>query len=157
MRIGDDSNEYPQHTFLWRIGENYPSVIIKYPPYLFYWSHLVKWVVQSEKVNMKKTDYDGWWYEPRHDKPYLYHMQTTKTQISLPVWEVWSTLYNSLHRQYNSCRLYTWKMWCRPVRVSPGRKPLKTGFLIRLTWEWYTRYVNYIRIIYVQNDIWDIW
>ena len=97
---------------------------------------------------MNKTDYDGRWYEPRHDKPYLYHMKTTKTQISLPIWEVWSTLYNSLHRQYNSCRLYTWKMWCRPVRVSPGRKPLKTGFLIRLTWEWYTIYVNYIRMIY---------
>ena len=57
------------------------------------------------------------------------------------------------------CRLYTWKMWCRPVRVSPGRKPLKTGFLIRLTWEWYTRYVNYIRMIYeiYDNYIVDIW
>ena len=75
MSIGGDSNEYPQHMFLWRTGENYPSVIIKYPPYLFYWSHLVKWVVQSEKVNMNKTHHDGRWYEPRHDKPYLYHKQ----------------------------------------------------------------------------------
>ena len=32
-----DSNEYPQHMFLRRIDENYPSVVIKYPPYLFYW------------------------------------------------------------------------------------------------------------------------
>ena len=30
----DDSNEYPQHMFLWRTDKNYPSVIIKYPPYL---------------------------------------------------------------------------------------------------------------------------
>ena len=25
-----DSNEYPQHMFLWRSDENYPSIIIKY-------------------------------------------------------------------------------------------------------------------------------
>ena len=25
------------HIFLWRTVENYPSVIIKYPPYLFHW------------------------------------------------------------------------------------------------------------------------
>ena len=24
------SNEYPQHTFLWRTRENYPRIIIKY-------------------------------------------------------------------------------------------------------------------------------
>ena len=30
------ANEYPQHMFLWRIDENYPSIIIKYPPYLFH-------------------------------------------------------------------------------------------------------------------------
>ena len=30
-----DSNEYPQHMVLWRTDENYPSIIIKYPPYLF--------------------------------------------------------------------------------------------------------------------------
>ena len=30
-----DSNEYPQHMFLWRTDKNYPSVIIKDPPYLF--------------------------------------------------------------------------------------------------------------------------
>ena len=35
-----DSNEYPQHMFLWRTDENYPSIIIKYPPYLSfsYWA-----------------------------------------------------------------------------------------------------------------------
>ena len=32
-----DSNEYPQHMFLWRNVENYPSIITKYPPYLFHW------------------------------------------------------------------------------------------------------------------------
>ena len=31
-----DSNEYPQHMFLWRNKQNYPSVTIKYPPYLFF-------------------------------------------------------------------------------------------------------------------------
>ena len=30
-----DSNEYPQHMFLSRNDENYPSIFIKYPPYLF--------------------------------------------------------------------------------------------------------------------------
>ena len=39
LRRGD-SNEYPQHTcmFLWRTAENYLSIIIKYPPYLVFWS-----------------------------------------------------------------------------------------------------------------------
>ena len=32
-----DSNEYPQHIFLWRNKENYPLIITKYPPYLFHW------------------------------------------------------------------------------------------------------------------------
>ena len=31
-----DSNEYPQHMFLWRNDENYYSIIIKYPLYLFH-------------------------------------------------------------------------------------------------------------------------
>ena len=31
-----DSNEYPQHTFLWRTVQNYPLIIIKYPCYLFH-------------------------------------------------------------------------------------------------------------------------
>ena len=37
-----DSNEYPQHMFLYDpqhmflYDENYPLIIIKYPPYLFY-------------------------------------------------------------------------------------------------------------------------
>ena len=30
-----DSNEYPQHMFLWRTDENYPSIITKYKLYLF--------------------------------------------------------------------------------------------------------------------------
>ena len=34
-----DSNEYPQHMFLWRTRENYPSIITKYPPYLFHCLH----------------------------------------------------------------------------------------------------------------------
>ena len=51
-----DSNEYPQHSvftekkailmnthnicFLWRTDEIYPSIIIKYPPYLFFRSQV---------------------------------------------------------------------------------------------------------------------
>ena len=30
-----DSNEYPQHMFLWSNKQNYPLIITKYPPYLF--------------------------------------------------------------------------------------------------------------------------
>ena len=33
-----DSNEYLQHMLLWRTFNNYPLVIIKYPPYLFHWT-----------------------------------------------------------------------------------------------------------------------
>ena len=36
-----DSNEYQQHMFLWRTDENYPSIIIKYPPYLSLTGHFV--------------------------------------------------------------------------------------------------------------------
>ena len=28
-----DSNEYPQHMFLWRNKQNYPLIITKTPPY----------------------------------------------------------------------------------------------------------------------------
>ena len=31
-----DSNGYPKHMFLWRTDENYPSIIIEYPSYLFF-------------------------------------------------------------------------------------------------------------------------
>ena len=31
-----DSNEYPQHMFLWRNKQNDPVIIPKYPPYLFH-------------------------------------------------------------------------------------------------------------------------
>ena len=34
-----DSNEYPQHMFLWRNKENYPLIITKYPSHLFCWMH----------------------------------------------------------------------------------------------------------------------
>ena len=45
-----DSNMYLQHMFIWKIMENYPSIIIKYPPYLFLWmiqdlpGEQIKWV-----------------------------------------------------------------------------------------------------------------
>ena len=32
-----DSNEYSQHMFSLRIIGNYPSIITKYPPYLFHY------------------------------------------------------------------------------------------------------------------------
>ena len=32
-----NSDEYPQHMFLWRTDENYSSIIVKYPPYVFFW------------------------------------------------------------------------------------------------------------------------
>ena len=33
-----DSNEYPQHMFLWRNKQNYLLIITKYAPYLSYWT-----------------------------------------------------------------------------------------------------------------------
>ena len=35
--VRGDSIECPQHICLWRTYKNYPSVIIKHPPYLFFW------------------------------------------------------------------------------------------------------------------------
>ena len=35
IALASDSNEYPQHMFLWRNKQNYPLIIIKYP--LFHW------------------------------------------------------------------------------------------------------------------------
>ena len=37
---GEISNGYPQHMFLWRNNENYPSVVPTQPPYLF---HSINW------------------------------------------------------------------------------------------------------------------
>ena len=39
-----DSNEYPQHTFLWRNKQNYPLIITKYPPYLFHCVWCLFWL-----------------------------------------------------------------------------------------------------------------
>ena len=36
-----DSNEYPQHMFLWRTDKNCPSIIIKYPPIVAYFGRQV--------------------------------------------------------------------------------------------------------------------
>ena len=36
-------NEYPQHMFLCRTRDNYPLIIIKYPPYLFYICSTGEW------------------------------------------------------------------------------------------------------------------
>ena len=32
----ESPNEYPQRMFLWSNKQNYPLIIVKYPPYLFY-------------------------------------------------------------------------------------------------------------------------
>ena len=54
-----DSNEYPQHMFLWRNKENYPSIIIKYPPYLFFWpsfsSRLPSILSPSQSMSMYRN------------------------------------------------------------------------------------------------------
>ena len=46
-----DSNEYPQHMFLWRTDINYPLIIIKYPSYLSYWKALIADVKNEGQVN----------------------------------------------------------------------------------------------------------
>ena len=48
IRIDSPRHEYPQHIFLWRTDENYPSIIIKYPPYLF---HCCRYVKEGDHVN----------------------------------------------------------------------------------------------------------
>ena len=54
-----NSNEYPQHVFLWRTDENYPWIIIKYPSYLFHWYN------QGEK-NASKNCCHGGITSPEH-------------------------------------------------------------------------------------------
>ena len=55
-----DSNEYQQHMFLWRNMENYPEIVIKYPPYLFLWivttSHCLWTAVRQIHANQEKND-----------------------------------------------------------------------------------------------------
>ena len=41
-RIGD-SKDCPKHRFLLRTPENYPFIIINYPPYLFQWDCIDSW------------------------------------------------------------------------------------------------------------------
>ena len=43
-------------SFLWRDDKNYPSIIIKYPPYLLHWS-LITWLEYFFHVTCKK----GWY------------------------------------------------------------------------------------------------
>ena len=49
-----DSNEYPENKFLWRTDENYPSIIIKYPPYLFHGYFLFSHTVKLRKIRTPK-------------------------------------------------------------------------------------------------------
>ena len=44
-----NSNEYPQHMFLWRNKQNYPLIITKYAPDLFHWIWLILFVDCVEK------------------------------------------------------------------------------------------------------------
>ena len=46
-----DSNEYPKHVFYWRTEENYPSIIIKYPPYLFHCKIKLNWTHDGQPAN----------------------------------------------------------------------------------------------------------
>ena len=47
IAIRGDSNEYAQHMFLWRTVENYPLIIIKYPPYLLHWKGTVIFTLEK--------------------------------------------------------------------------------------------------------------
>ena len=49
-----DSNEYPQHMFLWRTIENYPLIVTKYHPYLFHCNMLP--IVFKEPVSSGSGD-----------------------------------------------------------------------------------------------------
>ena len=51
-----DSNEYPQHMFLWRTDKNYPSIIIRYLPYLFFFLFCKNLIGQAgDKANTVKA------------------------------------------------------------------------------------------------------
>ena len=44
-----DSNDYPQHMFLWRTVDNYALLIINYPPHLFQW---IIWAKSRENLTL---------------------------------------------------------------------------------------------------------
>ena len=51
-----NSNEYPQHLFLWRNKQSYPLIITKYPPYLFHWGNLNQWLEEYGTRNYFMTN-----------------------------------------------------------------------------------------------------
>ena len=47
--------------FLWRTDNYYPSVIIKYPPYLVFWAfHFVAYVNLTDRTDLKYWDRQVW-------------------------------------------------------------------------------------------------
>ena len=98
-----DSNEYPQHMFLWRNKQNYPIIITKYPSYLIICSTDLdsyikpcysrrdnKFWIQQRNMSLHTTQSTKWPVHP------------AKTQISLGVHPVWSEYFLSALRKFES-------------------------------------------------------
>ena len=87
--------------FLWRTDKIYPSIIIKYPPYLFHWYLDGQMLANKEQSDQRlhclpfclhlldnKTSLLA--FEPGHDKTNKMNVCPAKTQISLGIRPVWS-------------------------------------------------------------------
>ena len=71
-----DSNEYPQQMFLLRTIENYPLIIINYPPHLFYcWHNTVhprSTLLTDRKSYSYHISFWPWPWQVRHCPPWVH-------------------------------------------------------------------------------------
>ena len=88
-----DSNEYPQHIFLWRTDENYPSIIIKYPPYstVYYLGIAVK--TKSRDNFDEEKQYSMWLKKRLSNFKVSWHMQSYYKFLHFKSCLFWDLLY----------------------------------------------------------------
>ena len=110
-----DSNEHPQHMFLWITDENYPSIIVKYPPYLFFCQAVGQPPTCCYSISLDLPDVPG------HVVDYLGCRHTQGTGVKVAAVARWLeslTLNEPVHDKTN-------KMTCAPSEDSdqPGHPP----------------------------------
>ena len=126
------------HMSLWRTDKNYPLIITKFSPYLFFWktprSHLL-WTQSKAFSNINNKDTNIWWtktktrqqrtpFEPRHDKTNKVSVCPAKTQISL-----------GLHPGWSASSLSTWrKLGSLATHWAHSEDSDQTELMPRLIW-----------------------
>ena len=103
-----------RNMFLWRIIENYPSVISKYPLYLstaksnsflIIMTINLKWLLQARSHLQQMSHH--------MTKPTKWHVRPAKTQISLGIRPVWSVfaVHRKKHWALNYLLSAQWRLW----------------------------------------------